>query len=47
MIRGCFINNTWVETKKKLAVLSPWSGETMGEVSLAAAGEWEAAIAAA
>ena len=47
MRKGCFINNTWVETAEKLAVLSPWSGETVGEVSLAAAGEWEAAIAAA
>lgn len=47
MIKGCFINNTWVETGEKLAVLSPWSGETVGEVSLAAASEWEAALAAA
>jgi hypothetical protein len=47
MSKGCFINNTWVETAEKLAVLSPWSGETVGEVSLAAAGEWEAAIAEA
>ena len=47
MIKGCFINNTWVETEEKLAVFSPWSGETVGEVSLAAAGEWEAAMAAA
>jgi acyl-CoA reductase-like NAD-dependent aldehyde dehydrogenase len=47
MIKGCFINNTWVETKEKLDVLSPWSGETVGEVSLAAEKEWEAALAAA
>jgi acyl-CoA reductase-like NAD-dependent aldehyde dehydrogenase len=47
MIKGCFINNTWVETEKKLAVLSPWSGETVGEVSLAGEKEWEAALAAA
>jgi acyl-CoA reductase-like NAD-dependent aldehyde dehydrogenase len=47
MIKGCFINNKWVETGEKLAVLSPWSGEKVGEVSLAAAGEWEAALAAA
>jgi acyl-CoA reductase-like NAD-dependent aldehyde dehydrogenase len=47
MIKGCFINNTWVETKEKLAVLSPWSGETVGEVSLASEKEWEAALAAA
>ncbi|MCX5887848.1 MAG: aldehyde dehydrogenase family protein [Deltaproteobacteria bacterium] len=47
MNKGCFINNSWVETEEKLAVLSPWSGETVGEVSLAAAGEWDAAITAA
>jgi acyl-CoA reductase-like NAD-dependent aldehyde dehydrogenase len=47
MGKGCFINNNWVETAEKLAVLSPWSGETVGEVSLAGAGEWETAIAAA
>jgi acyl-CoA reductase-like NAD-dependent aldehyde dehydrogenase len=47
MIKGCFINNTWVETGEKLAVLSPWSGETVGEVSLAGEAEWEAALAAA
>jgi acyl-CoA reductase-like NAD-dependent aldehyde dehydrogenase len=47
MVKGCFINNTWVETEKKLAVLSPWSGETVGEVSLAGENEWEAALVAA
>ena len=47
MIKGCFINNAWVETAEKLAVLSPWSGETVGEVSLAGEPEWEAAMAAA
>jgi len=47
MIKGCFINNTWVETKEKLPVLSPWSGETVGQVSLAGKAEWEAALAAA
>jgi acyl-CoA reductase-like NAD-dependent aldehyde dehydrogenase len=47
MIKGCFINNTWVESGEKLAVLSPWSGETVGEVSLAGEKEWEAALAAA
>ncbi len=47
MLKGCFINNAWVETEKKLAVLSPWSGETVGEVSLAGENEWEAALAAA
>jgi len=47
MSNGCFINNAWVETGEKLQVLSPWSGEQVGEVSLAGAGEWEAALAAA
>jgi glyceraldehyde-3-phosphate dehydrogenase (NADP+) len=47
MTKGNFINNTWVETGEKLAVFSPWSGEPVGEVSLAGEGEWEAAIAAA
>ena len=47
MVKGCFINNAWVETGEKLAVLSPWSGETVGEVSLAGEAEWEAALAAA
>ena len=47
MTKGCFINNGWVETGEKLKVLSPWSGETVGEASLAAEPEWEAAIAAA
>jgi acyl-CoA reductase-like NAD-dependent aldehyde dehydrogenase len=47
MSQGCFINNSWVVTAEKLAVLSPWSGERVGEVSLAGAGEWETAIAAA
>ena len=47
MIKGCFINNTWVETGEKLAVLSPWSGETVGQVSPAGEAEWEAAVAAA
>ena len=47
MVKGCFINGAWVETGEKLAVLSPWSGERLGEVSLAGEGEWEAALAAA
>ncbi len=47
MSTGCFINNTWVQTEKKLAVNSPWSGDRVGEVSLAGAEEWEAAVAAA
>jgi acyl-CoA reductase-like NAD-dependent aldehyde dehydrogenase len=45
--KGCFISNKWTETKDRLPVLSPWSGEVVGEVSLAGAGEWEAAIQAA
>lgn len=47
MVKGCFINNEWVETGEKLAVLSPWSGERVGEVSLAGEAQWEAAVAAA
>jgi glyceraldehyde-3-phosphate dehydrogenase (NADP+) len=47
MLKGCFINSNWVETGNKLAVLSPWSGETVGEVSLAGEQEWERAIGAA
>jgi len=47
MARGCFINNKWVETGEHLPVRSPWSGETVAEVSLAGEDEWEAAIAAA
>jgi glyceraldehyde-3-phosphate dehydrogenase (NADP+) len=42
--KGCFISNRWIETSDKLPVLSPWSGEVVGEVSLAGPGEWEAAI---
>jgi len=47
MLKGCFINNTWVETGERLPVLSPWSGERVGEVSLAGEAQWEAALAAA
>jgi acyl-CoA reductase-like NAD-dependent aldehyde dehydrogenase len=47
MIKGCFINNKWEKTGEKLKVLSPWSGEAVGEVSLAVEAEWEAAITAA
>jgi acyl-CoA reductase-like NAD-dependent aldehyde dehydrogenase len=47
MAKGCFIDNAWVETEEKHAVHSPWSGETLREVSLAGSGEWEAAVAAA
>src|SRR3974390_588237 len=46
MTKGCFINNAWVETDEKLAVLSPWSGEVVGEVTLAADRKGEAALAA-
>jgi glyceraldehyde-3-phosphate dehydrogenase (NADP+) len=47
MNKGCFINGAWVETGEKLKVHSPWSGETVGEVSLAGEAEWEAALVAA
>jgi acyl-CoA reductase-like NAD-dependent aldehyde dehydrogenase len=45
--KGCFIDGSWVDTSQKLQVTSPWSGEVVGEVSLAGAGEWEDAIQAA
>ena len=45
--RGCFINGRWVSTAERLEVVSPWSGDVVGEVSLAGPGEWEAAITAA
>ena len=45
--RGCFIDGAWVSTAARLEVLSPWSGEVVGEVCLAGPGEWEAAITAA
>jgi acyl-CoA reductase-like NAD-dependent aldehyde dehydrogenase len=45
--KGCFINGRWVETKERLPVLSPWSGEVVGEAALAGEAEWEAAITAA
>jgi acyl-CoA reductase-like NAD-dependent aldehyde dehydrogenase len=44
--KGCFINGNWVDTSQKLQVTSPWSGEVVGEVSLAGAAEWEDAIQA-
>ena len=47
MIKGCFVNNGWVETGEMLTVLSPWSGEVVGEVTLAGEAEWEAALTAA
>lgn len=46
-MRGCFINGRWVETADRLPVLSPWSGVVVGEVCLAGAPEWDAAITAA
>ncbi len=46
-IKGCFINGRWLETDNRLQVRSPWSGETVGEVALAGAAEWEKAITAA
>ncbi|MHB9073835.1 MAG: aldehyde dehydrogenase family protein [Desulfobaccales bacterium] len=45
--KGCFINGNWVNTSQKLQVTSPWSGEVVGEASLAGPGEWEDAIQAA
>ena len=45
--RGCFVDGAWVSTAARLEVLSPWSGEVVGEVCLAGPGEWEAAITAA
>jgi glyceraldehyde-3-phosphate dehydrogenase (NADP+) len=45
--RGCFIDGKWVSTAERLEILSPWSGEVVGETSLAGPGEWEAAITAA
>jgi acyl-CoA reductase-like NAD-dependent aldehyde dehydrogenase len=45
--RGCFVDGAWVSGAAKLEVVSPWSGEVVGEVCLAGPGEWEAAITAA
>jgi acyl-CoA reductase-like NAD-dependent aldehyde dehydrogenase len=45
--KRCFIANEWIETKERLPVVSPWSGEVVGEAALAGAPEWEAALAAA
>jgi glyceraldehyde-3-phosphate dehydrogenase (NADP+) len=44
--RGCFIDGGWVTTAERMEVVSPWSGEVEGEVSLAGPGEWDAAIQA-
>ena len=46
-LKSCFINGHWVETKNRLPVLSPWSGEVVEEVSLAGPKEWDAALASA
>ena len=45
--RGCFVDGAWVSTADRLEVLSPWSGEVVGEVCLAGPGEWEEAVSAA
>ena len=45
--QGCFINGERVSTAARLEVVSPWSGEVVGDVSLAGSDEWEAAITAA
>ncbi len=47
VIKGCFIVNRWVETGDLLSVISPWSGDAVGEVCLAGELEWEQAITAA
>lgn len=47
MVKGCFVAGNWVETQESLPVLSPWSGEVVGEVCLAGEREWEQAIVAA
>lgn len=46
-IRGCYLDGRWVETKNRLQIFPPWSGEVVGEVSLAGPEEWDAAITAA
>jgi acyl-CoA reductase-like NAD-dependent aldehyde dehydrogenase len=46
--KSCFIDGKWVSSRgKALPVRSPWSGELVGEVSLAGDKEWEQAITAA
>jgi glyceraldehyde-3-phosphate dehydrogenase (NADP+) len=44
--KGCFLDGKWLHTREHLPVYSPWSGEVVGEVSLAGVEEWDAAIAA-
>ena len=46
MLQKCFIAGSWIETQNRLPVHSPWSGELMGEVSLAGPEEWETAVTA-
>ncbi|MBM4275848.1 MAG: aldehyde dehydrogenase family protein [Deltaproteobacteria bacterium] len=46
-VKGCFLNGRWVETKDRLTIRSPWSGEAVGEVFRAGPQEWDAAITAA
>ncbi len=46
-VYGCFVKNRWLRNGNKLPVLSPWSGEEVGEVSLAGEAQWEEAIVAA
>ncbi len=45
--KGCFIEGKWWPTSQSLPVHSPWSGEVVGEFSLAGPKEWEAAMVAA
>lgn len=47
MVKPCFINGRWVQTREHLPVISPWSGEIVGVVCLAGEPDWEQAIAAA
>ncbi len=37
--KKCFIDGRWVETKERLSVISPWSGEEVGEFCLAGPGD--------
>lgn len=45
--QGCYINGKWLPTEQIFSIHSPWSGEMVGEVSLAGPEEWEKAIVAA
>jgi glyceraldehyde-3-phosphate dehydrogenase (NADP+) len=46
-LKGCYLGGRWVETADRASILSPWSGEVVGEVCRAGAREWEAAVIAA